>query len=556
MLTYINIKNFAIIKDVELDLESEMTCLTGETGAGKSIIIDSLELALGARADSSLIRSGHDKCEITVMFDIANIPVVNDWLIELDLDSDNECIIRRVISSDGRSKSSINGNTCTQQTVRNLGELLLNIHGQHENQTLLSLEHQRELLDAFADNFKISFEVRRLYEDWIDLKKELLELENLAEDQQTKIDFLNYQLEELEKIDPSTENLENLRNEQKVLSNIEEFSSNSSSALNILIENDNGSIIANLHKAKNQLETCQKSNPKIKNVIDLVDNAIIQTEEAVDSLKQYTSSIDFNPDKQQQIEEELSQIYTISRKHQVQPEELSKIKTDLTTQLDSIKSATEQLETIKVKTNLAKEKYLETANKLSKKRKTAASNLSQLVTKKMQILGMANGKFEINLLPIANQGFSAQGLERIEFLVTTNPGHPPQPLNKIASGGELSRISLAIHTITAEKEVTPTLIFDEVDAGIGGKTADIVGQLLRDISKNAQVICITHLPQIASKGHQHILIKKIANDKDTEVSLTTLGKNERIKEVARMLGGLKITDQTLAHAEEMINGVI
>ena len=556
MLTYINIKNFAIIKDLELDLQSEMTGVTGETGAGKSIIIDSLELALGARADSSLIRSGTDRCEITIMFDLTNITKAREWLIKQELDSENECIIRRIISNDGRSKSSINGNPCTQQALRTISEFLLSIHGQHENQALLNQEHQRELLDAFADNKPLVTKVKQLYDSWLKIKKQLMELENLAEDQQTKIDFLSYQLKELEKFDLAIENLESLRTEQKRLNNIEQFSTNMNSALDLMVENDSTSIIHNLYNTKNQLEICKNIDPKISPTIDLINNAIIQIEESIASLRQNLNAIEFSTDRQNQVEEQLTDLYALARKHQTQPEELLQIQSNLEQQLETIQAATSQLEKTKLAAKEAQIAYLETANELTRKRKLAVTKLNQLITIKMQMLGMIGGKFAINLLPNINQGFSASGLERIEFTVCANPGHPLQPLNKIASGGELSRISLAIQTITAEKEVIPTLIFDEIDSGIGGKTADIVGQLLRKLAEKTQVICITHLPQIAAQSHHHILVEKITKTKNTEVTLTTLNKNERVKEIARMLGGVKITSQTLAHAEEMLNAAI
>jgi len=553
MLTYINIKNFAIIKDLELDLQTKMTGLTGETGAGKSIIIDSLELALGARADASLIRNNAERCEITIIFDITSLFKAQDWLIKQELDSDNECIIRRIITNDGRSKSSINGNPCTQQTLRTISGFLLSIHGQHENQNLPNPEYQRELLDAFAGNKSLVSNIRQLYGSWSNTKKKLLELENLAEDWQTKIDFLTYQLNELDAINLHPENLENLRTKQKRLNNMEEFSNNINSALDLIADNENETIIRNLYNVKNRLEICQNIDPKIGLVLDLINNAIIQAEEAASSLQQNLNTLEIDEEQQKQVEEQLTNIYALARKHQTQPEELLQIQSNLKQKLENTQNVTSQLEKTKTELEDIEKKYLKTANELSANRKLAASKIEQLVSEKMQILGMNGGKFAVNILPNINQGFGANGLERIEFLVSANPGHPPQPLNKIASGGELSRISLAIQTITAEKEVTPTLIFDEIDTGIGGKTADIVGQLLRQLGKRTQVICITHLPQIAAQSHQHILVEKMTNEKNTEVTLRTLAKNERIEEIARMLGGVKITKQTLAHAKEMLN---
>ncbi len=556
MLTYINIKNFAIIKDLELDLQPEMTALTGETGAGKSIVIDSLELALGARADVALIRSNADRAEITVMFDLTNQTKAREWLIGQELDSENDCIIRRVIANDGRSKNSINGNPCTQQTLRTFSDFLLSIHGQHENQNLLNPEYQRELLDAFASTKQLTTTVKNLYQTWLKTKKELIELENKITDRETKIDFLSHQLKELAAVDFSPTNLANLHNEQKRLNNIEEFLSNLNSALDLLVENDGAAIVSNLYNTKNQLALCKNIDNKVEPIIELINNAIIHTEEAAAALRQNLNATECDTEKQKEVEAQLNHIYDIARKHHTQPEQLTAIELNLKQQLEVIQTATTQIEKVTAELQEIEKNYLEAATELSTKRKLAAAKLNQLISEKMQILGMVGGKFVATLSPNVNNNFSISGLERVEFLVSTNPGHPLQPLHKVASGGELSRISLAIQVITAEKEVTPTLIFDEIDAGIGGKTADIVGQLLRKLAEKTQVICITHLPQIAVQSHHHILVEKTTDTKQTQVSLTTLNKKERVKEIARMLGGVKITNQTLAHAEEMLNTVI
>ena len=552
MLTYINIKNFAIIKELELDLQSEMTVVTGETGAGKSIIIDTIELALGARADASLVRSGAQRCEITLMFDLTNLKHIRDLLIEQEIDSENECIIRRIISSDGHCKSSINGNPCTQQTLRNISTLLIDIHGQHEHQALLNPERQRELLDAFADNNSLAAKVKLLYSSWVKIKKELIELENSAEDYQTKIDFLTYQLKELESIDFSIENLESLRTEQKRFSSTEQIAFSLNAALEIITENEHSAAIRGLYNAKNKLEKFKEIDPNIASTIELLQNAIIQTQEASANIRQNLHSIEFNEDRQKQVEEQLTHIYDLAHKHKVEPQDLPQVRIGLEKQLENLQTITTQLEKAQTTEKELEKSYLDAANELTLGRKLATTKLNQLVTTKMQLLSMAGGKFSINLLPNINKNFSANGLERIEFLVSANPGQPLQPLSKVASGGELSRISLAIQVITAEKEVTPTLIFDEIDAGIGGKTADIVGQLLRKLAESTQVICITHLPQVAAQSHNHILVEKTANANNTEVMLTTLNQNERVNEIARMLGGIKITQQTLAHAKEML----
>ncbi len=369
MLTYINIKNFAIIKDLELDLQAEMTGVTGETGAGKSIIVDSLELALGARADASLIRANTDRCEITVMFDLTNINEAREWLIQQELDSENECIIRRVILRDGRSKNSINNNPCTQQTLRNISHFLLSIHGQHEHQNLLHQEYQRELLDAFATTKQLATKVKVLYNAWLKIKKDLIELENQAEDHETKIDFLNYQLKELEAINFSTANIDNLRQEQKRLNNLKEFTANASSAFNLLAENDETAIISNLYNTKSQLTICKNIDPKIAPIIDLIDNAIIQAEEAAASLRQNLKTFDSSADRQKEIEEQLTSIYNLARKHQTQPEQLPQIQLNIKQQLETIQNITSHIEKTKTeikeieKTGLNLEEFFDIAIK-------------------------------------------------------------------------------------------------------------------------------------------------------------------------------------------------
>jgi DNA repair protein RecN (Recombination protein N) len=555
MLTYINIKNFAIIKELELDLQQEMTVLTGETGAGKSIIIDSLELVLGGRADSSMITPGTDRCEITAMFDLTNLKHVRDLLISQELDSENECIIRRIISSDGRSKSSINGNQCTQQNLRNISMLLANIHGQHESQTLLNPDHQGEILDAFASIQDIAAKVKELYTSLLKIKREIAELEEYADDYPTKIEFLSYQLQELEAIDSYINNLENLRLEQKKFNQSEQITAALNTALNIVSENEDGSVIQNLYSAKNKLDKYQEIDPKITIVIELLQNAIIQAQEASNNIQQNLNSIEFNEEKQKNIEEQLTHIYDLAHKHQTQPQDLPQVRINIEHQLKNLQNITAQIEKAETAEKELEKDYLKYANELSAKRKAAATKLDLLITAKMQTLGMVNGKFKVNLLANNNNEFSSHGLEKIEFLVSTNPGQPLQTLAKVASGGELSRISLAIQAISAEKDITPTLIFDEIDSGIGGRTADIAGQLLRKLAKNTQVLCITHLPQIASQGTNHVLIQKNATATNTEVVLKTLNHKERINEIARMLGGVKITAQTLTHAKEMLDNV-
>lgn len=556
MLTYINIKNFAIIKEIELDLQSGMTVLTGETGAGKSIIIDTLELALGARSDPSLIRHGAERCEITAIFDITKNQEIKQWLINQELDSEeNECIIRRIIGIDGRSKGSINGYPCTQQTMRTLSSFLIEIYGQHEHQALLTPEKQRELLDCFAGNQDLSIKVKRFYHAWLTLKNQLSELKILNDDHAVKLDYINHQLRELEELNITSELIVNLHQEQKQLNQIEQWATNLNQALNLIAENDNRSVISGLYSAKTCLEKFQQLNPQINSTIELFNSAIIQTQEATNELRSHLKAIELNQARGQEIEQQLNLIHDLARKHRSKPEDLQQVYLNFKEQRERLENATDQLQKMETEVNNLAKAYLESALELSKQRQQAALTLNDLVTEKMQLLGMEGGKFAVQFSSLPQGNFSATGLEKIEFQVSANPGQPLMPLSKVASGGELSRFSLAIQVITAEKTIIPTLIFDEVDVGIGGKTAEIVGQLLRKLSASAQVICITHLPQVAAQGHQHLSVTKNTKTKGTEVTIKTLNKQERVDEIARMLGGVLITKQTIAHAREMINSV-
>lgn len=555
MLVHLYIRNFAIIRELEVNFLSQMTCLTGETGAGKSIIIDSLELVLGGRADSSTIYPGTEKCEIIATFDVTNIPAAKNWLIVNEYGNTgkdtNECILRRTLTRDGRSKGVINGYPVTQQQMKTIGSLLISIHGQHENQSLLNQHYQLELLDSFAASQALAMEVRVAYYTVHDNKKKLSELEEQARDSEAKIELLQYQLHELDAVDSLIGKVLILKEEQKRLGGLEQFATNLNAALTIVSKNEHGSAIEALYAAKRHLDLCKNIDCKIEGDVELLQNSIIQLEELANSLGSIAANLGYDEETRREIEEQLNLIYTVARKHRVEPNELINIKVIMERQLASLQTIVSQMEELKEKVGRATDSYMILAEKLSKKRRMAADQLSKLVSAKLPQLAMAETRLVVNLvdnlLPL-----DPTGLEQVEFLVSINPGHPLLPLNKVASGGELSRISLAIQVITATGQVTPTLIFDEVDAGIGGKTAEIIGRLLHQLSGDTQIICITHLPQIASQAHSQMSIEKRIVQGHTELKLTVLEQNERTKEIARMLGGIKITKQTLAHAEEML----
>lgn len=542
MLTHLQIKNFTIIDSLAVELEPNMTVLTGETGAGKSIIIDTLELALGARADTKVIRSNSDKCDITAVFDITNLPNVKTWLKDQDMD-DAECIVRRIITADGRSKSTINGIPCPQALTRELGAMLVNIHGQHEHQNLLKRDIQLDLLDSFAGNTDLCQQLKTAFLTWQKNNHELQQLQNLAQNSDANTELLTYQLQELEELNLQENELEELHQEHKQLSNAEELLTRCHETLELLQNN-------NLLEAQKQLSPIQTIDPQINTANELINSAIIQAEEANLELKDYLNRVDLDPEKLEFTEKRLNKIYDLARKHHVHSEELFDLYSNLKQKLEIIENATEQLEQKQREVNETANTYKNLATQLTQKRQQAAEKLSVAIMQQMYSLNMEHGKFAVDFTQLDR--FSISGQEQIEFLVTTNPGQPLQSLKKVASGGELSRISLAIQVITAQYYPTPTLIFDEVDVGIGGKTAAIVGNLLKQLGANAQILCVTHLPQVAAQGQQHIKVQKQTDIDSTLVQLTNLNQEQRIQEIARMLGGLEITESTLAHAKEML----
>jgi DNA repair protein RecN (Recombination protein N) len=543
MIIQLHIKNFTIIDLLDIEFSSGMTVLTGETGAGKSIIIDTLDLVLGARGDSSVIRAGCDRCEITAVFNLQNISAAQEWLTAQELEGD-ECIIRRTISADGRSRSSINGVPCLQQSVRELGSLLVNIHGQHEHQELMRRDKQCELLDRYAGHSDLQATVKKAFANWQAVNNELVELKNLV-GKQDQLEFLNYQLQELNDLALGEGELEILHQEHKQLANHEQLVNSCNSALEFLEKNS-------LNNAQRELTSIQSYNSKFTEVGEMLQQAMVLTDEAIAELRGYLDRSELNPERLQQLDQRLQNIHNLARKHRVKPEELLEFQAKLTSQVQQLSGAADHVTSLEQKLKELSAKYYEVANELSASRQQAAEKLAQAITLELQRLNMQHAQISINFWPLKEQTKpSANGLEQIEFFIITNPGQPPQPLSKVVSGGELSRISLAIQLQTAQKDATPTLIFDEVDSGIGGKTAQIVGEMLRALGKQAQVICVTHLPQVAAQGNHHLQVSKQRSGATVSTQITALTGEERVAEIARMLGGVKISEQTLAHAREM-----
>jgi DNA repair protein RecN (Recombination protein N) len=552
MLQEINLHNFVLIEQLDLSLASGMTVITGETGAGKSIIIDAVELALGHRLENKVVREGHERCDINLCFNIKNNSFAQSWLQERELLDDNmECVIRRTITQDGKSRCYINGQPMTLQNLAELGSYLLNIHGQHQHQTLLKREQQRQIVDEYAGHLDLVIKVKNFYHQWHELTEKINQLQSLNQERISRRDYLNYQLAEFSKVALSENELANLNKQHQLFANADTIITQAQQTLSLLTEAEQANAIDLLQASLQILNGKNTTNSSFNNITTLIENALIQLEEARNELQHYVNHTDNDPQQLQQIEQRLSVLHDLARKHRVQPEELYALQMQLQNELTSIDNFDEDLKQLKTQLAKVEQEYFIAANELSKKRQQASNELSKSITKNMQELGLSGGKFQIELTTDNNKP-QLTGLEKVEFLVSANPGQLLQPLNKVASGGELSRISLAIQVIIAKKISTPTLIFDEVDVGIGGKIAEIVGRKLRELGTNAQVLCITHQPQVAALGHHHLNVAKTTDKKITHTKIEQLDQHERINEIARMLGGINITEQTLAHAKEIL----
>ncbi|MBS0357822.1 MAG: DNA repair protein RecN [Proteobacteria bacterium] len=552
MLTHLRIKNFTLIDECELDFNSGMTTITGETGAGKSILIDALELCLGNRADQKVIRSHQEKCELTASFSLKQIPKAKQWLIEHDLESDDECILRRVITKEN-SRSTINGQPMPLQLTRELAEIIINIHGQHEHQTLLKRETQREILDDTANHPQLLNQVKQLYGDWKKTDEELSQFIHQGNDP-ARQELLRYQVQELTELSLTEQEFQSLESEHKMLSQAESIITSCQQAL-AMIENDEEptAVDNQLHQAIHRLQNFSNIHPKIATALELLQQAHIQIEEAANELTDYLESFDADPKRLQILESRLDTIYQTARKYRVKPEQLPELLQTLQNDLERSQNSEEKIIQLQKTLQDLKDQYTKAAQKLHDSRQKQAKKLEKEITASMQHLGMVGGKFQIQLTSESDSQPKLYGLDKVEFLVNANPGQSLQSMSKVASGGELSRISLAIQVITCQTDTKPTLVFDEVDVGIGGGTAEIIGKLLRQLGQSTQVLCITHLAQVAAQAHHHIQVSKFQENNNTHTEIRFLNTPDKIQEIARMMGGVKMTKQTLAHAEEMLN---
>ncbi|MGL4446862.1 MAG: DNA repair protein RecN [Shewanella sp.] len=551
MLCQLSINNFAIVRFLELDFRPGMTSITGETGAGKSIAIDALGLCLGNRADASSIRPGANKTEVSARFSLTDIPLAKRWLEDNDLDLDDECILRRTISHDGRSRAYINGNPVPLVQLKLLGQLLVGIHGQHAHHAMLKSEHQLSLLDSYANHRLLLESVSASYQRCKHIEAELQQLITSQQERIARKQLVQYQVEELDEFGLKINEFEEIEQEHKRLANSTELVDNCQASLLLLTDDEDSNIASWLNKAVSLADNLQSVDPALSNVCTMLNDALIQVQESSSELQHYLSNLELDPAHFSYLEERLSKAMQLARKHHVSPNKLAEHHQALTAELASLDGDESKLEDIQQQLEASKIAYLANAQKLSQSRSRYAKELDKQVTQSIHELNMPKGKFtiEVNFNPDL---LSPNGSDHIEFLVTTNPGQPLQPLAKVASGGELSRIGLGIQVITAKKVATPTLIFDEVDVGISGPTAAVVGRMLRSLGESTQVLCVTHLPQVAGNGHQHLFVNKFNKAGSTETTMTALDREQRIQELARLLGGDTITNNTLANARELL----
>lgn len=554
MLTRLRIRDFAIVDRISVDFEPGMTVLTGETGAGKSILVDAVGLVLGERGGSQLVRSGAKRAEFSAEFDIRSNREVNDWLEAQALDQDEECLLRRVVGADGRSRAFINGNAVTMQQLKGLGELLLDIHGQHFHQSLGRRPVQRDLLDHFGELLGMRRETEAAFEKWQSLQQQLDSLQAAEADRASRLDLLAFQLEELESLDAADGEFEELQSERRKLTNSSKLVEGAGAAIRDLAEDDTANATALIAATARTVDTLIEFDDSLQPVGELLESASIQVAEAADALQRYVDSIDMDPARRDWVEERLDTMQSIARKHRTTPDELAALTDRVRSELDDLSHAEERGRELEQQVGASKSAFDAFAQELSRAREKAANTFSTAVTDAMSGLGMPGGVFEARVSRIADDGARAWGIDDVEFLISANPGQPPLPLAKVASGGELSRMSLAIQVIASDGGTIPTMIFDEVDSGVGGRVAEMVGRRLQELGMKRQVLCVTHLPQVASLANRHIRISKVTDGKATRTGIAVLGKDERIEELARMLGGVEITQKTIDHAAEMLAG--
>ncbi len=552
MLMNLQVRDFAIVDQIDIEFDSGMTVLTGETGAGKSILVDALGLVLGDRGSAQLVRDGAARAEFAAEFDLTSLPGSRAWLSEQALDEDDECVLRRVINSDGRSRAFINGNSVPLAQLKKLGEQLLDIHGQHFHQSLGHRSIQRELLDHFADLEDRRTATEKSFSAWKSLADRLQALTDAESDRASRLDLLDFQIQELTRLALEPGEVEELQSERQKLQNSGRLAEGAGSALRVLFENEGGNANGLVAEAIRSLESLLDYDANLEPVVEMLNSAGIQVTEAAESLRRYCDSIDMDPSRRDWVEERLDAIQSASRKHRIDAAELPTLLERLRVEHDELSHAEERGRELEQQVAAAQAEFLALAEALSDRRRKAAKSFSAEVTEAMKSLGMPGGRFDVSLATLDADAARPWGIDVIEFLISANPGQPALPLARIASGGERSRMSLAIQVIASDGSTIPTMVFDEVDSGVGGGVAEMVGRRLRELGASRQVLCVTHLPQVASLADQHFRVSKVTDGKSTRTRLHALNDDERVEELARMLGGVEITKKTLAHAAEML----
>ena len=553
MLKNLKVRDFAIVDQIDVEFDDGMTVLTGETGAGKSILVDALGLVLGDRGSAQIVRSGAKRAEFSAEFDIASLASVKEWLETHSLDEDDECLVRRVINADGRSRAFVNGNAVTMQQLKAVGERLVDIHGQHFHQSLGRRPVQRDLLDHFGGLLEQRAEVARKFTKWRALADELESLLSSDAERASRLEFLTFQLDELEALSLEAGELAQLAAERQRLANSGRLAEAAAHSLALLYDSDDGNANSLIADATRSIGGLVDVDNELAGIAELLETAGIQISEAADELRRYADSIDMEPGRLDKVEQRLDAISAVARKHRVDPDALPGVHARLQEEHEALANAEAHGQDLENRAESARKSYFELADALSRNRQKAAKQLAAAVTDAMHGLGMPGGTFEISLKAGDEDSARDHGIDAIDFLISANPGQPKMPLAKVASGGELSRMSLSIQVIASGGSAIPTMVFDEVDSGVGGGVAEMVGRRLAELGRDRQVLCVTHLPQVASLADAHFRIAKVTDGKATRTTVATLGQDERVEELARMLGGVEITQTTLDHAAEMLD---
>lgn len=549
MLSLLKISQFAIVENLELELSKGFSVITGETGAGKSILMDALGLCLGDRADGGVVRSGAERADISALFMIGHLPEALAWLSERELDEGEECTLRRTFTRDGRSRAYINGRPATLSDLRDIGELLIDIHSQHEHQTLLRKDSHRIMLDSYAQLQPLAQDTASHYRHWQQASDKLLRAERAGAAQSARLEIVEHLLSELEQLGLSEGEYESIEQRHDTLAHVGSLQQDGELALALMTEGDGENAALYLQRAIKTLEAHTHRAPALSNALELLQGALIQVEEASPGLRHFLDDLEANPGELAQLEQRLSQCHQLARKHRVSPSDLVRVASELHHECQSLREA-QDLGQLTHEAAHAEQAYMQLATRLRVQRQQAATAFCQEIQTFLRDLGLGNARLELTLNALSKP--TQHGLDDIEFLFSANPGQALRPLGKVASGGELSRLSLAIQVVHARHCPVPVMVFDEVDVGIGGGIAEVVGRLLQALGEHAQVFSITHQPQVAARGHQHLRVEKVVRDGSTHSIVVALTPEQRIEEIARMSGGIHITDETRRHAATLL----